>query len=63
MPSTPTRSEIEAIERPLEHHADQLWGPQKATELKAAIESTAATIARLKNDLPTLSEEPGFYFQ
>lgn len=63
MPNSPSRDEIESIAGPLEQHAVQLWGPEKASELKSAIESTAAAIAKLQRDLPPVAEEPGFYFQ
>ena len=63
MPNSPTRDEIASIAGPLKQHAAQLWGPEKASELQSAIESTAAAIAKLRSDLPQVAEEPGFYFQ
>ena len=62
MPNSPSSDEIESIAGPLEQHAIQLWGPEKASELLSAIESTAAAIAKLRSNLPQVAEEPGFCF-
>ncbi|MDA0770281.1 MAG: hypothetical protein BZY79_01440 [SAR202 cluster bacterium Casp-Chloro-G4] len=63
MPESQIKIETERIVKTLGDHALQLWGHERAAELRAAIDSTAANIARLKNDLPSMDEEPGFYFQ
>lgn len=63
MPESPSRIETKRIIGSLKDQASGLWGPQRATELRLAIESTAANIAILRKDLPSLAEEPGFYLQ
>ena len=54
-------TETEAIVEALEDHATILWGPERAANLQASIQLTAANIARLQGDLPALDEEPAFY--
>tara|TARA_B100001971_G_scaffold90173_1_gene83121 strand:+ start:846 stop:1040 length:195 start_codon:yes stop_codon:yes gene_type:complete len=44
-----------------ERRATELWGKTTARRARESIESVAANVGRLVNDLPDFEEEPGFY--
>ena len=50
------------ISESLNNRAAQLWGPQRADEIKSLIEQTADNIWQISRNLPESHEEPGFYF-
>ena len=60
-PSQPMGSKTE-IASSLEARAEELWGPQRATELQELLEQTAEHVWKISQDLPNDEEEPGFYF-
>ena len=41
--------------------ARRLWGEERAQELRASIEQTAANVHQVASHLPDPSVEPGFY--
>ena len=51
----------EELIRSLERRATELWGPNRAEELRSTIEQTATNMVRVANDPPPADEEPGFY--
>ena len=50
------------IARSLTRRATELWGLERADELRGLIDQTADHVWRLAENLPADEEEPGFYF-
>ena len=61
MTTTNPNQTHEEIVQGLVDHAKQLWGAQRANELRSSLESTATQLLQLADNLPDRDVEPGFY--
>ena len=45
----------------LTHRAEQLWGSERAAELRASLQDTARQLAEIRRNPPAAEVEPGFF--